>query len=274
MGIDKAVCVVLDKSYLDGTSTEQVERLCLDHTVLMPDVLFYELLTTDDEKRIRCFRKIPDKENPFELLPNIDELLRYEQQNNKPCTPIYDRCLPIRYTLNFKLGFDTKIINTQKKQIEEDTNAFIESCLHVREFFPEWNGIEYKCLPRAIEEARSRVASNINFIRDVYGKIRSQAAPSANEIDQRWAHFRWTQCKLLSALRIFKKYQGKLPNNSGENFWVSAEHSMLDVYYVIFGALCGAIASGDAAVIDDFKLICPGGLVFDSRMASPDKPSP
>ena len=35
--------IVLDKSFLDGASPEQIKSLCDNHSVLVPDVLFYEL---------------------------------------------------------------------------------------------------------------------------------------------------------------------------------------------------------------------------------------
>ena len=83
--------IVLDKSFLDGANPQQIKSLCDDHTVLMPDVLFYELITTDEASRKPCFNKFPDTNNPVELIPNIGTLLRYELSTRKPCSPLYDR---------------------------------------------------------------------------------------------------------------------------------------------------------------------------------------
>jgi len=42
------VYVILDKSYLDAASPEQIKFLCANHTVLMVDTLFYELTRTKE----------------------------------------------------------------------------------------------------------------------------------------------------------------------------------------------------------------------------------
>jgi hypothetical protein len=41
-----------------------------------------------------------------------------------------------------------------------------------------------------------------------------------------------------------------------------AEHSVHDVAYVILGSLAGAIASNDDEVIEDFRVLSPGGRLI------------
>jgi len=68
--------------------------------------------------------------------------------------------------------------------------------------------------------------------------------------------------QLVAALRIFARYQGKLPPVTSSKFWVVAEHTMLDSYYVLFGTLCGALASRDNEIREGFSLLRPDGLLL------------
>ena len=51
--------LLIDKNILQGWPAEEVRQLGIDYQLLMPDVLFFELMSTDDIARARCFRKLP-----------------------------------------------------------------------------------------------------------------------------------------------------------------------------------------------------------------------
>lgn len=278
--------VVLDKSYLDAASPKAIGRLCDSHTVLMPDVLFYELMTTRDESRRKCFNKLPGKPNPVTLIPNVGFLMRFERENRVPCVPLSEHRLDITYVFNRKLGegnfvFEGEVLDTLKAQIqavEVGTKEFIERSMMVHQFFPELNGISCRDFLVVIETARRKIASNADFVREIYASlIVNEAPPDSLDpglLDERWAWFRWVQCHILSGLRIFAEYQGRIPKDAGTNFWIRAEHSMHDVEYVIHGALAGGLASDDRKSLEDFLLVRPDGL-FESinlRIARTDEP--
>jgi len=50
--------IVIDKSSLFAMSGQVFERLCNEHDVCLPEVFFYELLTTTPLQRARLFRKV------------------------------------------------------------------------------------------------------------------------------------------------------------------------------------------------------------------------
>lgn len=68
--------VVLDKNYLQSASSAEIRALCA-RGASMPDVLFFELMS-NEENRDKCFRKLPEGENPFVLLPGVGDLMRME----------------------------------------------------------------------------------------------------------------------------------------------------------------------------------------------------
>ncbi len=273
-----ANAVVLDKSYLDGASTQAVHALCSGHDVLVSDELFFELMTTCPQSQQRCFSKLPEKTNPVSLIPNVGSLLRYEMEHQEPCTPVARHRISDTFQFNSKLRdgsfvFEGQVLNDLKawqQRIAEDTQGFIERWSIVHQFFPELNGIEWKDFPVAIEEARKKTATNGDFIRAIYASFLEEDAPKdaprPEDISPGWAFFRWVQCQILYGLRLFGRYQGKIPNPQGTVFIEKAEHTMLDSYHVIHGSLVGAMATLDKEVREDLLLVLPSGILIPAAM--------
>jgi hypothetical protein len=268
--------LIIDKSFLDGASPEEMSKLCKDYFVIMTYVLFSELMTTRDDSRRRCFSKLADSVNPVALLPEIGELLSYEIDTKRPCTPLSERCLSIKYKFHPGLRdgtfqFSEEVSEERDRltfQFQDDAKEFADLCMLVYEFFPEINAIcfPHTEFPRAVEIAKRKVACDTDFIRKVYQSfLKAQNFPSGwpnpSQISSEWAFFRWVQCKLLAALRLYQKYQGSIPPDPGIRFWTKTEHSMLDAYYIILGALTGALASAEKEMIEDFRLLSPNGIV-------------
>ena len=266
--------IVLDKSYLDGAQAVSVAYLCEHYKVLVSDELFFELITTSEESQKRCFEKLPNHPNPVTLIPNVGSLLRFELMQRRPCSPLSEHRLSDDYVFNRKLregnyvfeGDVLETLNEWRAQVESDTRDFVTRCLVVHHFFPKLNGIEWKDFPKAIADARRKISSEHNFVRQIYALFLKDDAPSdaldPGVLDPRWAWFRWVQCQILAALRVFGRYQGQFPANPGARFWRNAEHSMLDIYYVILGSLVGSIASFDGEVREDFLMVCPDGVLW------------
>ncbi|MBI3015571.1 MAG: hypothetical protein HYY65_11040, partial [Candidatus Tectomicrobia bacterium] len=243
--------IVLDKSYLDGAPTSSVLALCDRFEVLLSDELFFEMMTTAPHSQKRCFSKLPNRENPVGLIPNAGFLLRFERENQRQCTPLRQHRFNDRYIFNQKLRkgsfvFEGEVLenlNRWRSQVEGDTKKFVDRWLVVHQFFPELNGIEWRDFPAAITKVRQKIALDYDFVRGLYASLLHEDAPphapAPATVGPPWAWFRWVQCQVLAALRIFERYGGRLPQNPGPEFWRKAEHSMLDVYYVILGTLAG-----------------------------------
>jgi hypothetical protein len=267
--------LVVDKSYLDGLNPAAVNELCSKYQVLMTEELFFELITTDDQKRLRAFRKLPDRVDPVSLIPNVGTLLRYEQRSGKPSAPLHQHRISESFRFNARLrdgtfkfeGSYADELSNFRQQVESSTRGFIERCFAVQEFFPEFMGVKTSDFPEVLKSARCSMATDTERVRGVYSLLvaaHPEASPPKPEtIDARWAWFRWVQVQLIAALRVFVRYQGKMPEPSTPKFWTVAEHTLLDSYYVLFGALSGALASRDNEIKDDFRLLCPDGLLLE-----------
>ena len=269
--------IILDKSYLDAATPRQIQSLCCEHKILMPDVLFYELTTTEKTSRQRCFNKFPDTTNPVELIPNVGTLLSYELRTYRPCIPLYDRREKIVF--NFHKGLSTGLVEFTEAQlearknqetiIEQETKDFFELAMMVAAFFPEISGVSYAALPRMIQAAKDQVASDTSTVQRIYTRLLEEyriANPIHPDIlDTNWAHFRWVQVRCLYSLDLIFRYDGRMPSSRTAKFWTTIEHDMLDSEYLTLASLCGALACNENRIIKFFKRIRPDGLCLQTK---------
>ncbi|MFP4087050.1 MAG: hypothetical protein ACLFUL_09695, partial [Desulfobacteraceae bacterium] len=256
--------IILDKSYLDGATSQEINRLCKEYRVLMPDVLFYELTTTTETSRHRCFNKFPATSNPVELIPNVGTLLRYELNNLKPCTPLYDRREKIVF--NFHSGLASgkfaftmaqrQAVKEQEAYIVQETQEFLELAMMISTFFPDIRGASHGAFPEKIQGAKDQVSSDKSTVRRIYAgllkenNIATPVHPDLLEPD--WAYFSWMQVRCLYSLDLIFRYNGRIPATGKTRFWNSIEHDMLDCEYVILASLCGGLACSEKRMVDFF----------------------
>lgn len=266
--------IILDKSYLDAASPAQIKSLCADHKVLMPDVLFYELTTTDEASKSRCFNKFPAKANPVELIPNVGTLLRYELSKHRAGTPLYDRREKVVFDFHNLLRTGTfqftpeqvKARQNQEELVEHDTPNFFDLAMMVHVFFPYLNGMPYSQFPKAVQEAKLQMSSNTDKVCEIYARLLEHDAPpnavKASALDSTWTYYRCIQVHVIYSLDLLLRYQGQIPPNTSGKFWRTIEHEMLDAEYVILASLAGAPACNEKRVIERFLLVRPDGLLF------------
>lgn len=96
--------IVLDKSYLYGAGAKRMEKFCSSYETLMPESLFYELLTTSPDNRAKCFSNLPKRDNPLILVKNIGFILRYEVEKKVPFSDIIE--VSVKKKVFFQSQFD------------------------------------------------------------------------------------------------------------------------------------------------------------------------
>jgi hypothetical protein len=240
--------------------------------VVMTDSLFYELITTNKDSMKLCFGRLPNHRNPVKVVA-LGALLHVEMEKGRPYGELADYAIKEDYIFNDGLQNGTFVfkdkINEARRQWQEQvkkrTQDFIDRCLCVHEFFPELNGIPWSDFSEAIAEARRKVAEDHDFVRNISSRMMELGDNvEPPRLDISWAWFRLFQCQLLGALRLFGKWQGKCPKDTGKKFHTNTEHSMLDVDYVVMGALAGGIATFDKQIREDFLMVCPHGKLIPS----------
>lgn len=265
--------ITLDKSFLDGASVKLVAEIFSTHTVFFSEALFYEMLTTIESSRTRCFSKIPATHNPVTLLPNIGTMVRYELENLKPCNPIEITALKENFIFNSGLADGTYVadrqteekLKTWKIEVKRDTADFLERCKVVVEYFPALSGLRGNTLQSEIKAIRRELSSDVNLVRSLYRQIVSEGSlmpvPDANQLDESWIIYRWVQCQIASALRMYSKTQGSLEFTDESPAFTRSEHTMHDIDHTIIGISIGRIATDDNEIAEDVLLFNPTSTV-------------
>jgi hypothetical protein len=255
--------IVLDKSYLQGARTEQVISLCMENNVLMPEALFYELLTTTVAKRTACFAKLPDVDNPVVLIPNVGTIMRFEVNNKVPCKHLTKLSIDVQYKFNKglrneKCTLPQEIVAEWMDKIREEVTDFKRRSEAITYWFPSlanYHPGQNNSLVTAIHES---IASDENLIKKIYAEIRNPDFPESDIIGPDWMLFRWLQIQLFAAVEYVRRFG--LDNLS--LIMNSIEHDYLDIQYCITGVQVGALASKDRGMINMFKKVCPTGVLI------------
>ncbi len=260
--------VVLDKSYLQGSSKNKIHQMCSQHQIIMPEVLFLEILTTKTENMVKCFKKFPEIENPVALVPNVGSLVRYEIEKDRPCSPIEKQFLEIRYVFNKRLAKNQfEFTEEQKEDLKEweasandGTEGFIEKAIVTDGWFSGLNAYIPGQPPTPITNAMDMVANDLDFIRKIYGQLHDEINethnalwPEPERIDKAWILLRYLQVHLLAALEYIRKY-GK---ESQPMISKRLENEYLDIDYCIIGTLSDGLATRDKTIAKFYKLLCP-----------------
>jgi hypothetical protein len=259
--------IVLDKSYLEASGKAQIHRLCQEHTVLFLESLFYELLTTTVDQRIKCFSKLPPTENPVALIPRLGPLLRYEIAQKKPARPLSAHQIGIPFSFNpGLLDPDFKILDNQgndiadwRREVDGDVRAFHELAVSITTWCPELLELRGRQFAEKCLELKREAANNHRVVKGIYNTLGIAGFPEASEIDPSWVIFRNLQSHILAYLDYL------LRNGIGKQTisWIRIEHDIHDIQYATYGAHAGALASKDRKVIENFLLMAPNGFLLE-----------
>jgi len=237
----------------------------------MPDVLFYEIMSTDEAARSRCFQKFPAVDNPVTLAPNVGTLLAHEIDTHTPCG------LPSSWKLDFSYRFNTALLEPayrlppethaaleeQNAEIKNDVAEFAERVRVTASLFPDVSSGSTNRRKAAKAEAEKAISTDQSVIHAFYRQFDAPGGekpfPPADLVTPSWAIFRWLQANLLIALDLCWRYGAALPDPLSERLHEKIEHDMLDSHYVILGALEGSIATNDKTIMHFWSLMCPNG---------------
>lgn len=245
----------------------------------MPDVLFYELIS-NEANRDKCFRKLPEGENPLVLLPGVSDLMRMEVRNNRPCGIPSMQAEKMRFQFNNKLADGNfQLTPDQKQELDErraelrnDVDGLVQRVDAVATMFPRLLGgkdSERKTHKESIEES---IGTDRESLMRFYASLEippldSKPFPRPERLTPNWAIYRWLQVNLLMGVDLLFRYKRTLKDVMTEKLSTQLENDILDAHYVIVGALEGALASGDRNVRRLWQLIRAKGELIPASLA-------
>lgn len=263
--------IVIDKSWVQGASTSEIEAIASEHRLLMPAVLMYELFTTDDEsEKTICFRKLINVQDAIDLIEHVGSFMRFESENQMPCTPIQNQKLGIVWEFNPRLTEPNyPFTKDQKESIEyfrreweiDDVQSFKQLAAGVTVWFPEIEGLKAGSSSESIQSIIELLTERSVKLKEIYEKLsatRKDFFPPAQILNENWAFYRWLQVNLIYSVEYTRKYGA----GNVDMIAKSLPNDRLDRQYIITGILAKALATRDKDIRKYFKLCCPHGHLY------------
>lgn len=264
--------LVVDKSFLQGTTTRRMHELVESHQLLMTESLFYEILSNDRD-RAKCFSKFPAVENPADLVMHVGGYLRKEISLRKIAPRPSESIIRTRFQFNPRLtqpGFQLPVeaLEAQAEKLAEvhiDMKALIGRAATMPTIFPAaFTGTQQeRDIARSLAEAA--IARDRGIPMSIYAAFRApkgeRKPPPARYIEEDWAIYRWLQVHLLFALDLAIRNLANLNNPLSASLHEKIEHDVLDAEYLIVGTLEGSFATYERKLQRWFALLCPRGTL-------------
>lgn len=267
--------IILDKSYLQGAPKTSFDAISSTYRVLMPDVLFYEMLSSDEPGRSQCFAKLPQTPNPIPITPHVGALLSLELATHRPAGAPSKHLLDIDFRFNPGLSkqqyefSETDIAACKEIETElvRDIAALIEKvdliatlCPGLTEALQIDKATAHREYESAIANEREKLAEFISSLSFPDGN----PMPSASGLDEAWTVFRWLQAQLLFSLDLRVRYEPKVFLDPTPKLLRRLEHDVLDLQYLILGVLEGGFATKERKLQRFFKILCPDGILVEA----------
>lgn len=266
--------LLIDKNFLQGSKSSEIQRLMETRRLLMADTLFYELLSSAEPGRSRCFAKLPAIENPVDLVNHVGGLLKREIRSHRPCGKPSENLEELRFRFNhalaspnFALPTDViEAIQEEEAQLHIEVESLLALVETVPTIFPDLlkGSDSERANLRTIVE--SVIADDMDGIRTMYSSLSSPpdgpALPPAELIDRHWAIYRWLQVRLLFVVDIYCRYGGTVPQHPVGRVFERLEHDVQDAQYLVLGVLEGSFATRERKLQRWFSLLCPEGDLY------------
>ena len=271
------IFVILDKSYLDGSSKAEVDDLARRSRFVVSAALFHEMLTTRPESRVRCFSKLPQRDNPVVLVERAGNMASKEMTTSSPAglpsenlVEIYGdfrfnkKLLDLDYTLPPE---SAEAVEEKRLDIEESINALVELSETVPDIFPDLTKGPTEQRKDALLRAEIWISdpNNIaNFLSTLVSPEPSRPFPTATESPEKWASVALLQARLLFVTDLYVRYQGKLADIMTPQVRLRLEHDVHDAEILALGILEGALATKELKLRRWFRRLRRDGLLFPS----------
>jgi hypothetical protein len=266
--------VVLDKCFLQGAPTKRVRELATSHRLVMSESLFYELLTGSEPGRSRCFAKLPQTDNPVDLVNHIGTLLRLEIDTQRPAGRPSTHRENLRFQFNaalvtgsYRLPPEAQdVVDEQFANLRADVTSFADRAAGIDSFFPNLlvGSQSQRAAARvAAEQAIVEPGSLIDFYASLEPPALEKPLPPASLLDEQWALYRWLQVQFLFGLDLYVRYQGQVPKVFSPAVFEKLEHDVLDAQILMLGCLEGSLATREKKLQRWWRLLCPDGELHE-----------
>ena len=265
--------IILDKSYLQGTPDNRFKELSIQFQFLMPDVLFYELISSPDvSERSICFQKFPQTTNPIPLVKSVSDLLRKELATHKPAGLPSENLLKANYRFNPELSEGSNILSDALKTAIHESEAELDRDMSMlmdftalETLFPyvhsgtdeERNIYKSEC-ERYITDNLEELGIALSSLEPADG----MTVPTQQNLNEVLTLLRWLQVRLLFDLDLYDRYGNDNSVELTQNLKKKLKNDVLDMHYLIMGVVQKGFATRDNKLINYYDLLCPDGILL------------
>lgn len=256
--------LILDKSWVRGTSQANLLSAARRFRLALSEQLFYEILTGDDA--LLCLRRLRQVQDAIVLLPGIGTLWRHEMDSGAAAGPLLQHAVSRKLAFNIHEEEGRLVLTSAQRraiEMEREQRDTVGPGLDMATFrtlsriFPELAAAVKGGQRDGLTEFERAIADDHNLVRDLYESSRQPAWPDAALISPEWFCFRRIQTLLLAGLEFVRAhgvdFQGHLPQGL-PNF-------VNDLPYVTLGALERALATREPLLERWLLLLAPDSVV-------------
>jgi len=258
--------IVLDKSFIQGCPRVDFHSFLRNYECYLPESVFFELLTTTQEKRISSFSKLIEISSPVKLVQNVGAFLQYESANNKPCFPDY--VLVTNKDFEFNKGLiksefqisESQLISLKEWQtdISSEVDEFMGITKCLPQLFPEIGNFRPGQCTRILDQIEIDLAEE-DFLFELYENLTTEKYPRRPLINISWATIRWVQIKISAAIKFIKAYG---INSNLEANKKTIENLFLDFHHLLPAVQCDGIATKDIWIKETIKRIRKDAIIL------------
>ncbi len=283
----KSNSVIVDKSYLQGAGIHPLLELQNDWKLLFPNAFFFEVASTDKTARERCLEKLRQihRSGRLRVAPNMGELLRREIHTlNGAGLPSENTVEGLDLDTFFGIRFDDlsrarrEALRSTEADFDRGADGLVACAGTLQGRFRGTCEGTTEQRKEAYRRARETVARDPDFITRFFADFVCQgthAPPGApllataardGRLGPQWTIYRWLQAQLLYGLELTEGNPGLTGEALTPDLRERLQHDVVDMEYLVLGALQGALASKDKRMRGMFKLLRPQGVLLPVRL--------
>jgi hypothetical protein len=235
--------------------------------LLAPEALLYEAATTEAKQRTDCVGKLLSVRRSVSALGPLGHLVKREVDAREPCGRLLRHCheggiayLEKLADREYAYADDERWSVDAERAWREDEvlRAFMHSASQIGKLVPDFgslHGLEQeRLLPRIQRHVHDK-----ELLDSLYEEVRLTFPTLPPQIGPRWATFRRIQAHVLLAGEFVRRYGLKPIESPSKNL----VNLYLDVDYLVFGALAGALATRDELLIKMVRAVAPEAEVVN-----------
>jgi hypothetical protein len=255
--------VLLDKSRLHGLSTARLLEIAQSAELCLPEVLFYELLTTHARDRAVQFRKLHALREHLHFTGSVGHLIRVEEQHGRPARIVEDaECAMPTWVFQEALC-DAAIpipdpiaaeLRSWQEAVKQRVRMFRQRAVDVPGLFPALRGLKSGQGAEIVADVRAGLIEHSPFVCELLETL-SNSRHQAKTTGPAWMAYRMLQAELLWCIDNFHRYG---PDDLSEEALAGFENTACDVEYATVACQADFFLTSDVAMSELFRSMRAG----------------